>query len=70
MEMMKPNASAMKWVRENQEELKRYGGKWVAVGAKGVYETGDNYDEIMRKLKKAGAIYPLVFEVRPGFKEA
>ena len=67
---MKPNASAVKWVRDNQEELKRYGGKWVAVGAKGVYETGDNYDELWAKLRKQKASYPLVFEVRPGFQEA
>jgi len=54
----------------NNKHYRYYGGKGVAVGAKGVYETGDTYDELWTKLRKAKAVYPLVFEVRPGFQEA
>ncbi len=58
-----PRAAAVRWIRENPREIRKYAGRWIAVDNKSIVGTGKTAIEALYEAEKLGAHAPVVLYV-------
>lgn len=58
-----PRAAAVRWIRENPWEIRKYAGRWIAVDNKSVVGIGKTAIEALYEAEKLGVHAPVVLYV-------
>ena len=55
--------TSTKWISENQKEINKYPGKWLAIISSGIQAVSNTFDDIFYQIEIQEIADPVVFKV-------